>query len=228
MIKAGGKKLALFLSICIFLYSFGCLIGYQIIIASLIQYAIVKAGVDPEFGNSKEMTILIAVPMAALFLWPLSLKRDMSAFRNISVMSICALMYTAIVLCVELPSYFNHYHETAVMKPIYIDMNIFSGFAMTSFAYTCQLQLLPIYSELKNPEYDRMEKVIKRSLSLDLIFYLLIGLVGFFSSFDQTATIVLERDSLPGKPIDYPIILAVFGNCICVAIAYPVVFNPFR
>ena len=73
-----------------------------------------------------------------------------------------------------------------------------------------------------------MHKVIKRSLTLDLGFYLFIGLVGFFSSFDKTATIVLERDSLPGKQIDYPIILAVFGNVTCVIIAYPVVFNPFR
>lgn len=106
---------------------------------SLIKYALVKVGFDSDFVNSDKMTILLAVPIAAIILWPLSLKRDMSAFRNISVMSIGALCYTAIVLCIELPSYYSNNIDTAVMKPVYVDMNIFSGFAMSSFAYTCQL-----------------------------------------------------------------------------------------
>jgi len=44
-------------------------------------------------------------PTALLILFPLSLIRDMSGFRHISVVSIFALLYTGIILFVELPSY---------------------------------------------------------------------------------------------------------------------------
>jgi hypothetical protein len=46
-----------------------------------------------------------AAPTALVVLFPLSLIRDMSGFRHISVVSIFALIYTGIVLICELPEY---------------------------------------------------------------------------------------------------------------------------
>jgi len=44
--------------------------------------------------------------------------------------------------------------------------------------------MLPIYSELQEPNYKRMSKVIKRAISIDVTFYLFIAIVGYFSTFD--------------------------------------------
>lgn len=41
--------------------------------------------------------------------------------------------------------------------------------------------MLPIYSELQNPSYPRMAKVIRRSLAVDMTFYMIIGVVGYLS-----------------------------------------------
>lgn len=87
--------------------------------------------------------------------------------------------------------------------------------------------MLPIYSELVAPSYKRISKVVHRAIAVDCLFYLLIGVVGYFSQLQQTDPIVLRRISISeGK--DYPIIIAVFANMFCVAIATPVIFNPFR
>ena len=72
-----------------------------------------------------------------ILLIPLSLKRDMSAFRYVSMASIASLVYTAVVLILELPEYYKHYSETAVSKAAYIDLNLFTGCAMTFYSYTC-------------------------------------------------------------------------------------------
>jgi hypothetical protein len=48
---------------------------------------------------------LQAAPTAAIFLLPLSMIKDMSGFRYVSLASIAALIYTGIVLLIELPEY---------------------------------------------------------------------------------------------------------------------------
>ena len=108
---AGGPKLGMFLNVCILVYIFGVLISYQIIITQLFQYAINKFGVSDDTSNSTLTATMFIVPMMACILLPLSLKRDMSAFRFISMLSICALTYTAVVLIIELPSYNDYFKD---------------------------------------------------------------------------------------------------------------------
>jgi amino acid permease len=109
------------------------------------------------------------------------MKRDMSAFRYVSLMSIAALLYTAVILLIELPGFYKKNEPTAEYSPAYFDFNIFTGCSMTFFAFQCQVQLLPIYSELIEPNYRRVTKVIDRAIAVDLTFYLTIALAGFFS-----------------------------------------------
>lgn len=51
------------------------------------------------------------LPTAFIILFPLSMKREMSAFRYVSVLSIVALFYTGIVLSIEMPAYYDYYHN---------------------------------------------------------------------------------------------------------------------
>ena len=83
---------------------------------------------------------------------------------------------------------------------------------------------MPIYSELVNPEYRRIAKVIDRAVYVDLIFYGLVAAAGFFSQFNQTAKIVLER----GTDRDIPILIAILGVIISILVAFPLGYNPFR
>ena len=114
------------------------------------------------------------------------------------------------------------------MVPAYWDFNIFTGASMTFFAYTCQVQMLPIYSELVNPSYKRMKKVIQRSIATDFLFYLVIAVAGYLSQFNSTAQIVLERPGLPGSDTDYALLIAVVSVMACIMVAFPVNYNPFR
>lgn len=157
--KAGGRKLDLALSWMILLYMFGSCILYQIVITSLFKYVWSSVKNEP-VDDSMLFSTYIAVPSAVIVLLPLSLKRDMSAFRYVSLASIGALFYTGIVLIAELPAYYNEFKPISEVRAAYWDLNIFTGASMTFFAYTCQVQMLPIYSELVNPSYSRMKKVI--------------------------------------------------------------------
>ena len=145
---------------------------------------------------------------AGVFLLPLSMIRDMSGFRYISFASIFALIYTGLVLIVELPSYVSANYEHADLVPFYFDWNFFTGASLTFFSYTCQVQLFPIYSELIRPDPRRIKKVIVRSIAVDLGFYLVIAAAGYFSTYDMTPKIVLNRPLLAGIGRDYAILVA--------------------
>ena len=90
------------------------------------------------------------------------------------------------------------------------------------------MQLLPIYSELVNPNETRIKKIVSRSILVDVGFYLTIAAAGYFSTYDKTPRIVLERDPLNGVSRDYAILIAQIAIIMVLFVAVPVNYNPFR
>lgn len=86
---------------------------------------------------------------------------------------------------------------------------------------------MPIYSELVNPNLKRIKKVITRSVGVDALFYVTIALAGYFSTFDKTPKIVLDRSSLDGDR-DYALMIAQVAIVLVLFVAVPVNYNPFR
>ena len=125
----------------ILIYTFGSCISYQIIMCSLFKYIYEQFDKDEAstIQDSKTISTYISVPITIIILFPLCIKRDMSAFRYISLASLGALLYTGIVLLAELPAYYAEFSTKSEIVPAYIDMNIFTGCSMTFFAYTCQI-----------------------------------------------------------------------------------------
>jgi amino acid permease len=91
----------------------GSCISYQIIISTLIARFLKKSGVIPledyPFFDTWHYRAMQAIPTAVIVIFPLSMIKDMSGFRHISIVSIFALVYTGIVLICELPEYIKAY-----------------------------------------------------------------------------------------------------------------------
>jgi hypothetical protein len=86
---------------------------------------------------------------------------------------------------------------------------------------------LPIYSELISPNERRIKKVVSRSIFIDVLFYLIIASAGYFSTYDMTPPIVLERPSLDGSR-DYAVLVSMISIIVVLCVAVPVNYNPFR
>ena len=87
-------------------------------------------------------------------------------------------------MLVELPEYAKEFYSPENISYVDFNKDFFSGCSTTFFAYTCQASILPIYSELINPNEKRMMKVIGRSLLIDALFYSSISLIGYFSTYN--------------------------------------------
>ena len=225
---SGGNCLRKTLQIFMIVYAFGSCIGYQIFIAELIQYICTSFDMDEKFVESITFRCIINIPIAVIILFPLSNMRDMSSLRYAGVASVVALTYTMIVLIVECPFYYKEYESTSIVHVVKLDINFLSGLSITFFAFTCQMSLLPIYSELVAPNYRRIKKVIYRALGLAGFFYYLIASAGYFSTFNDTSPVVIERKALPSFDPDYFCLLAAVAICIVLFAAFPVNYNPCR
>lgn len=129
-------------------------------------------------------------------------------------------------MSIELPSYYDHFSKISPVRAFYIDSNFFSGCSITFFSFTCQASILPIYSELVNPNERRMMKVIGRSVLVDCVFYCAIALVGYFSTLDFTPDLVIARPSLNGK--DYWMTVSCLAVILVVLVSSPANYFPFK
>lgn len=177
-----------FLAIMICIYLPGVCISYQILFTELTQYIVEMFGANKEFTTSLMFRFIVGVPASLLMFFPLSLMKDMSAFQYGGLASVIALMYVAIVMIVETPFYFKQNIDNPLTEvfAFKIDLNFFSACAMTFFSYTCQVQLMPVYSELVNPNFRRINKIIQRSMMTNMVFYMVIAVCGYMSTFNAT------------------------------------------
>ena len=90
------------------------------------------------------------------------------------------------------------------------------------------MSLLPIYSELVNPNYRRIKKVVFRALLTDALFYFFVAGAGYFSTFNATSPVVIEREALPSLDPDYFCIVGAIAICIVLCAAFPANYNPCR
>jgi len=124
--------------------------------------------------------------VSAVVLFPLSLSKNFSGLRYIAIASLFSLFFCLVVLVLELPFYIHYYipKQGPRLSIVYANWSfeIFNAAGIVFFAFTNQAQLLPVYSELVNPEKRRIMKVISRSSVIVLIFYTMVALTGYFST----------------------------------------------
>ena len=87
---------------------------------------------------------------------------------------------------------------------------------------------MPVYSELVNPNFRRINKIIRRSLLTDMFFYLFIAVAGYISCFNKTNDIVVERAPLDGHERDYFMLVGALGICVIMVCSLPVNYHPWR
>jgi len=82
-----------------------------------------------------------------------------------------------------------------------ISEDVFVAIPIVMFAFTCQVNVFSIYTELQRPNIRRMTRVVKRSVGITFIIYCLIGLFGFLQFLDSTKDDILHNYSVTSPGI---------------------------
>lgn len=107
----------------------------------MVAYIANQFGYGFEKTNTMTFRALVNIPLDVLIVVPLSAMRDMSSLAFISLLTVLALVYCAVLLLVELPWYNDVYKQKEKFKEtvFLMDYNFLQACAMTFFAYTCQV-----------------------------------------------------------------------------------------
>ena len=95
---------------------------------------------DPYKGLSWYKTIQ-AIITSAFILGPLSLGKDMASFKNLAILSLSCLIFTILVIVIELPFYetfYEKHYAPGCLKINYVcySAQFFNGTGIILFAFT--------------------------------------------------------------------------------------------
>lgn len=220
-----GARAASLLEVVLVVYCFGACVAYFIVISQCLQAFLSllipeQAALQPSLFTDSTFWLVLAT---ALIIFPLSLMRNLSGLRYGSIASVASMLYVAIAVVLRGFSGSNpvSLDHVALAR---VDGSIFSSITITFFAYTCHVNVFPIYSELKNRQPRRMFKVTNRSVALEVVLYIFVALFGYLCFHDDTQGNILNNYA----PSDPYMLIGRLAVATTLVVALPLNIHPCR
>ena len=171
---------------------------------------------------------------------PLCLLKDISKMRIASLFSIASLLYAIFVIIFECPWYYQDFLDNKYdpndpkKRPNWFDLStgfdehlyFFRGTATVFFAFTCHVGAFPVYKTLKNNVQRRINKVFQRSIILDVVIYVAVGICGYLTQPINTPGLIINRDKVLKN--DIAMIIARLLIAVNLILSTPANYNAFR
>uniref|UniRef100_H3BYP6 Solute carrier family 38 member 3 n=1 Tax=Tetraodon nigroviridis TaxID=99883 RepID=H3BYP6_TETNG len=253
--RAFGTPGKMATGIAITLQNIGSMSSYLYIVKSelpLVIQAFLRA--DPDSGvwylNGNYLVILVS----ASIILPLALMKQLGKLRlgytsgfslSCMVFFLCAVIYkkfqigcpleeysansTASHLSSNLSSHGHGQEDDSHCSAYMFTMNSQTAYTIPilAFAFVCHPEVLPIYTELRNPSKARMQKVSNISIFVMYIMYFLAALFGYLTFKDKVEPELLHTYSRI-DPYDTLILCVRVAVLTAVTLTVPIVLFPVR
>jgi amino acid permease len=178
--------------------------------------------------------IPIMLGVATVILIPLNLLKDVSKLRFSTLLGLICLTIVTIVLCIQVKWFIEEYTDEIKLNWFDIsvgfdeDLHFFTGFATIFFAASAHYGAFPIYDKLANNSKRRTRKVLFRANLLNLIFFLVVGTIGYLTQPLKTPDVIINRKSLVNDKLDIVMTICRALVAILLAVKIPMNYNPLR
>ncbi|XP_007527335.1 sodium-coupled neutral amino acid transporter 3 [Erinaceus europaeus] len=117
----------------------------------------------------------------------------------------------------------------AACIPNYFTLNIQTAYTIPimAFAFVCHPEVLPIYTELKDPTKKKMQQISNLSIAVMYIMYFLAALFGYLTFYDGVESELLHTYSKV-DPFDVLILCVRVAVLTAVTLTVPIVLFPVR
>jgi len=217
-----GKKGMIISDICLFLSCFGALCFYLDIISDLIVPLVTYwTGREAEVDRQRDLVLAIV----SVILMPIISIRSLHHFRYSSFFSLLAVIYLMFVVVFRSTESLSDRNidwrctETSCLSWANFTLDLFGAIPIITFAFTCQMNIFPIFEELLHPTPKRMTGVSVWSLSIAAVSYLIVGVFGYMTFFDD-----VDGNILLNYEIDDPVVIAGrIGLGLAIFFSYPLI-----
>lgn len=189
----------LFISINMFIMSYGAMLSYLMIIKDTFSVAL---GVDPTNLETKRAMLCI---ISLLIVVPLSSQRDMADLAATSRISVAidALLVLLVVyqsqgLSIDRVTTLSHDPEFMATDFWMHPSTLFVGLGVLSFAFVCQHSAFILAGSLDRPTVPRWSKVTQAALCVCATLALLCGSSGYLGYLDNTKGNIINNLPVTG------------------------------
>lgn len=163
---------------------------------------------NKSFWNDYIWRFSVMYGIVCFILLPLSLMRDLSKLRMFSIFACLSLFLMMFIIIFQTPSYYNYwqskkknpndvvYNFFDISTGFTSDLFFFKGTATIFYSFACHVGALPVMKTLKNNYNRRIQKVIRRSVGMDIVCYLILGICGYLSCPFNTPDLIIERPKI--------------------------------
>uniref|UniRef100_A0A672IBN0 Solute carrier family 38 member 3b n=1 Tax=Salarias fasciatus TaxID=181472 RepID=A0A672IBN0_SALFA len=233
-----GKMAA---GIAITLQNIGAMSSYLYIVKSelpLVIQAFLKVEPDSDlwYVNGNYLVIMVS----ASIILPLALMKQLGYLGYTSGFSLsCMVFFLSVsykkfqIPCPFEDHEFNrslvHEHDDSHCSPRMFTINSQTAYTIPilAFAFVCHPEVLPIYTELRNPSKKKMQKVSNLSIFVMYSMYFLAALFGYLTFYDKVEPELLHTYARI-DPYDTLILCVRVAVLTAVTLTVPIVLFPVR
>jgi amino acid permease len=202
LVKALGRKLEIFYHINNYIGTIGVIVTFQYTVYGFAQDLCYVF-----FGLEKTKTNYFYILLVCMFCIqiPLNLLQKISALQYASIVGTIAILYSIIVIIFEMPFYLIDFLQRGDSFTLFvpINWNYLDSFSIFMFVFGTHNAIFQVFNELRQPTLERCQKILNRSFLFEFVLYILTAFAGYFSTFDKTPDIFLERPDLENFKPDY-------------------------
>jgi amino acid permease len=203
--KLYGKCLAGVYDAIVILYSFGILILYNVIIFTNLSEAVhgiffykeYKRDdfIKKSFWNAWYIKYVIPYASSILIVYPMCLIKDVSKLRIISLIGVVCIIGLVSIIFYQAADFIDfknpdiNYYD--VRKGNIVGMLNF--ISSVFFAACFHIGCVPVINTLKNNVRRRIYKAIRRTILIDIIFYISVSAVGYLSIPRLDKGLIIQR-----------------------------------
>ena len=191
-----------------------------------------------EFKTSKYYGIQYRIPImlgtAIVLILPLNLLKDVSKLRFSTLLGLICLTIVTVVMCIQVKWFIEEYTDDVKLNWYDIslgfdkELHFFTGFATIFFAASAHYGAFPIYDKLANNSKRRTRKVLFRANLLNLIFFLIVGIIGYLTQPLKTPDVIISRKSLINDKLDIVMTICRALVAILLIVKIPMNYNTLR
>lgn len=206
--KLYGKFLAGVYDGIVILYSFGIIILYNVIIFTNLSEAVHgiyfykkykkrKEFIEQSFWNEWYIKYVIPYASSILIVYPMCLIKDVSKLRIISLIGVVCIIGLVIIIFYQAHDFIDfknpeiNYYD--VTKDNINIVGIFNFISSVFFAACFHIGCVPVINTLKNNVRRRIYKAIRRTILIDIVFYISVSAVGYLSIPHLDKGLVIQR-----------------------------------
>lgn len=224
--EALGKRGAWLSDAAMVALSFGSLTSYLVIIADLMQpflSFVIWGETEDDAGDGGHRISRTTITLISLILLiPISSLKRMDALKFSSTMALAAICYMVILIVVKGGIKLGEGCDGCTVTWARVTTDFFRTIPIICFAFTCHMNILPIFNELENPNPKRYLRVGYTSHFICWCAYALVGTFGYLTFYGDTKSNII-------KNYDADDVAAVIGRgavSITVSFSYPMIAFP--